>query len=144
MQQQLPLRLVKPSKNCLLLSWKLVTDDAPWAPRGMITGQNGGVPVHDGRMWILGGGFVGAGGTTLSSLKYDLAEQPRLEARKYFNDVRSSSDGAVWERHLEAAPWPARSYNDVAAWDGKLWILGGHCGEAVRDTTNSPSLACTR
>ena len=102
----------------------------------MITGQNGGGPVHDGRMWILGGGFVGAGGTTLSSLKYDLAEQPRLEARKYYNDVWSSSDGAVWERHLEAAPWPARSYNDVAAWDGKLWILGGHCGEAVRDKTD--------
>eukprot|EP01046_Picozoa_sp_COSAG06_P032010 COSAG06_NODE_3167_length_5740_cov_2.153342_1_plen_41_part_00 len=32
----------------------LVTDSAPWAPRGMITGSNGGVAVHNGRMWILG------------------------------------------------------------------------------------------
>lgn len=35
--------------------WTLVTDTAPWAPRGMITGANGGVAVHNGRMWILGG-----------------------------------------------------------------------------------------
>ena len=39
------------------LSWELVTDSAPWAPRGMITGANGGVPVLDDRMWILGGGI---------------------------------------------------------------------------------------
>ena len=41
---------------------ELVTDKAPWAPRGMITGANGGASVFDDRMWILGGGYVGAGG----------------------------------------------------------------------------------
>ena len=70
--------------------WDCVTEDAPWAPRGMITGANGGVPVHDGRMWILGGGYVDAGGTTLSSLRYDLQQQPRLQARLYYNDVWST------------------------------------------------------
>ena len=114
------------------VNWDRVTDNAPWAPRGMITGANGGVAVHDGRMWILGGGYVGAGGTTLSSLRYDLEEQPRLKARLYHNDVWSSADGHDWTQHLAegAAPWAARSYHDTAVWDGKLWVLGGHRGIA--------------
>ena len=37
-------------------SWELVTERAAWAPRGMITGANGGLPVHQGRMWVIGGG----------------------------------------------------------------------------------------
>ena len=114
------------------LRWELMTDDVPWAPRGMITGANGGVPVLDGRMWILGGGYVGMGGTTLSTLRYDLEQQPRLETRLFHNDVWSSADGREWICHLadRMAPWPARSYHDTAAWDGKLWVLGGHRGVA--------------
>ena len=114
------------------VQWELVTDKAPWAPRGMITGANGGVAAFEGRMWILGGGYVGSGGTTLSSLRYDLAEQPRLKSRLYHNDVWSSADGREWVCHLAEgeAPWPARSYHDTAVWDGKLWVLGGHRGIA--------------
>ncbi len=82
------------------LRWELVTDSAPWAPRGMITGANGGVPVFHDRMWILGGGYVGTGGTTLSSLRYDLQQQPRLKTRLYHNDVWSSADGREWTCHL--------------------------------------------
>ena len=37
------------------LNWEVVADNAPWAPRGMITGANGGVPVLHGQMWIIGG-----------------------------------------------------------------------------------------
>lgn len=114
--------------------WEQVTDSVPWAPRGMITGANGGVAVHDGRMWILGGGYVGSGGTTLSSLRYDLDEQPRLAARLYHNDVWSSSNGRDWTRHLAdgEAAWAARSYHDTAAWDGRLWVIAGHRGVADR------------
>ena len=114
------------------VNWEQVTDSAPWAPRGMITGTNGGVAVHDGRMWILGGGYVGSGGTTLSSLRYDLEAQPRLKARLYHNDVWSSANGHDWTRHLVEgeAPWAARSYHDTASWDDKLWVLGGHRGIA--------------
>ena len=116
------------------LSWERVTDDAPWAPRGMITGANGGVSVFDDRMWILGGGYVGAGGTTLSSLRYDVEQQPRLKARQYYNDVWSSANGREWICHLTQgeAPWPARSYHDTAVFNGKLWVLGGHRGVADR------------
>lgn len=49
--------------------WKLVTDKAPWAPRGMITGGNGGVAVHHGRMWILGGEILLSPIPTLISCK---------------------------------------------------------------------------
>tara|TARA_B100001123_G_scaffold168091_1_gene193435 strand:- start:179 stop:745 length:567 start_codon:yes stop_codon:yes gene_type:complete len=100
----------------------------------MITGANGGVSVFDDRMWILGGGYVGAGGTTLSSLRYDVEQQPRLKARQYYNDVWSSANGREWICHLTQgeAPWPARSYHDTAVFDGKLWVLGGHRGVADR------------
>ena len=127
-----PLRDVWRTQDCL--SWELVTNNAPWAPRGMISGANGGVPVLHDRMWILGGGYVGTGGTTLSSLRYDLEQQPRLKTRLYHNDVWSSADGREWTCHLAEgkAPWPARSYHDTAAWDGKLWVLGGHRGVADR------------
>ena len=81
-------------------------------------------------MWVIGGGYVGTGGTTLSSLRYSLAEQPRLTTREYHNDVWSSADGEHWRCHTEAAPWAARSYLDVAAFDGCLWVIGGHRGIA--------------
>lgn len=110
--------------------WTLVTDDAPWAPRGMITGSNGGVAVHNNRMWILGGGYVGPQGVTLSSLKYDLKAQPRMKERLYYNDVWSSGDGATWVRHLEHAPWCPRSYHDVAVFASRLWVIGGQYGVA--------------
>ena len=114
------------------VSWELVTDEAPWTPRGMITGANGGLPVLDDRMWIIGGGYIGTGGTLLSSLRCDLEEQPRLKTRTFENDVWSSADGREWTCHLEAgvAPWPGRSYHDTAAGDGKLWVLGGQRGVA--------------
>ena len=106
-------------------NWERVTDSAPWAPRGMITGANGGVAVHRGRMWILGGGYVGKNGVTLSSLKYDQELEPRYEEREYYNDIWSSADGKEWTLELAEAPWCTRHYHDVAVFDEKLWILGG-------------------
>eukprot|EP01052_Picozoa_sp_SAG31_P029798 SAG31_NODE_2996_length_4803_cov_8.948342_7_plen_284_part_00 len=110
--------------------WTLVTDSAPWGPRGMITGANGGVAVHQGMMWILGGGHVGPHGVSLSSLKYWLPDQPRMRDRLYYNDVWCSADGVEWTRRLERAPWDARSYHDVATFDGRLWVLAGCNTEA--------------
>ena len=89
-------------------AWECVTDAAPWAPRGMITGANGGVAVHRGKMWIMGGGHVGKNGVTLSSLKYDQELEPRYEERHFFNDIWSSSNGSDWELELAEAPWCPR------------------------------------
>jgi hypothetical protein len=77
----------------------------------------------DERILVWTGGYVGPEGVVLSSLKYDLAEQPRLKDRLYYNDVWSSADGSNWVRHIEHAPWCPRSYHDVAVFDNKLWVL---------------------
>jgi len=91
-------------------SWEQVTPVEPyWCARGMI----GGSAVLDGRMWILGGG------------RYDTPAHPR---RAFYNDVWSSADGVHWTCHTDAAPWTPRQYHDVAAFDGKLWVLEGYSG----------------
>ncbi len=87
--------------------WTLVADHCPWAPRGMI----GGSAVHDGRLWLLGGGT------------YDTPQTP---TRQFRNDVWCSEDGAHWQRVLSAAPWPPRQYHEVAVWDHRLWVLEGY------------------
>jgi hypothetical protein len=87
-------------------TWEKVSDNAPWAPRGLI----GGSAVFKGRMWILGGGT------------YDT---PAKRDRLFYNDVWSSADGVQWERHTEAAPWHPREYHDVAVFDDRLWVMEG-------------------
>ena len=91
--------------------WEKVSDEMPWAPRGMI----GGSVVFKGRMWLLGGGT------------YDTPQHPD---RIFYNDVWSSSDGVLWERHLEHAPWGPRQYHDVAVFDGQMWVMEG-CHKTV-------------
>ena len=90
------------------VEWRKITPEEPcWSARGMI----GGSAVHQGRIWILGGGT------------YDT---PTTPMRKFFNDVWSSADGVHWKQHLAEAPWHARQYHDVAVWDGRLWVMEGY------------------
>ena len=91
--------------------WEQVLPREPyWSARGMI----GGAAVHNGRIWILGGGT------------YDTPATPQ---RKFYNDVWSSADGVDWQCHTKAAPWTPRQYHDVAVWDGRLWVLEGYHGQ---------------
>ncbi|MGV3723203.1 MAG: hypothetical protein ACO1SX_20060, partial [Actinomycetota bacterium] len=99
--------------------WERVTPQEPyWPARGMI----GGVAVHQNRIWLLGGGT------------YDT---PKIPKRKFYNDVWSSADGVHWTQHTAAAPWAARQYHDVAAWDGRLWVLEGYAGANRNDVWHS-------
>ncbi len=101
------------------IHWTRIIPEQPsWSPRGMI----GGGAVHRGRMWILGGGT------------YDTPSQPQ---RQYFNDVWSSADGVRWQRHLEHAPWEGRQYHEVAAFDGRLWVLEGYARRNLNDVWHS-------
>ena len=87
--------------------WECVEACGPrWSPRGMI----GGAAVHQGRIWVLGGGT------------YDTPETP---TRGFCNDVWSSADGSHWVCHLAEAPWTPRQYHEVAVFDGRLWVLEG-------------------
>lgn len=83
------------------VSWKLVTPQAGWSPRGQIIGQ----VVYGGKMWIIGGGT------------YDV--------RTYLNDVWSSSDGATWTQVTSAAPWAGRQFHNVAVFADKMWVVAG-------------------
>lgn len=95
--------------------WEQLAPREPyWSPRGMI----GGAAVHNNRIWILGGGT------------YDT---PTTPARKFYNDVWSTADGANWQRHTAAAPWPPRQYHDVAVFDGQLWVCEGYDGRGNRN-----------
>ena len=118
-------------------SWELVAEDCPWAPRGMISGSNGGLAVKDDRLWLLGGGFVGPGGQVPDSkrvLGAGLEYNPETGAgRLQCNDVWSSPDGAAWTRHLERAPWAERHYHDTAVFDGRLWVIGGYNAVAASE-----------
>lgn len=102
------------------VDWQQVQPQEPyWPQRGMI----GGGAVFNDRMWILGGGT------------YDTPEHPQ---RQYFNDVWSSVDGAEWVCHVENAPWVPRQYHEVAVFDGKLWVMEGHCKGNRNDVWYSP------
>ena len=97
------------------VKWEQVKPKEPyWSARGMI----GGSAVHKGRMWILGGGT------------YDT---PKVKYRNFYNDVWSSADGVAWTRHVEKAPWEARQYHDVAAFDDRLWVMEGYEGKGNRN-----------
>jgi len=88
-------------------NWTRVLEHAPWSPRGMSSGP----AIFQDRMWILGGGT------------YDT---PTTPSRQFYNDVWSTPDGINWTCHTEHAAFPPRQYHEVAAWDGKLWVMEGY------------------
>jgi hypothetical protein len=81
--------------------WEQVTERAPWAPRAHHQAL-----VHDGRIWVLGGGnYV-----------------PNYCA---FNDVWYSEDGAHWTQATMAAAWEARLWFSSVSYRNRMWVLGG-------------------
>ncbi|MCX5659743.1 MAG: hypothetical protein NTW19_08490 [Planctomycetota bacterium] len=87
--------------------WTKILDHVPWAPRLLI----GGAAVHEGKLWIIGGGT------------YDTPKRPQ---RLYFNDVWNSPDGIHWTQVAKSSPWRERQMHDVAVFDGRLWVMGGY------------------
>ncbi len=82
-------------------AWKQETARAPWSPRAYHAAV-----VHDGKIWVLGGGnYV-----------------PKYHA---LNDVWCSSDGVSWERVTRKAPWQPRIWFSSVVYRDRLWVLGG-------------------
>jgi hypothetical protein len=73
--------------------------------------MSSGQAIFGDRMWIIGGGT------------YDTPTTPE---RKFYNDVWSTADGINWTCHTERAAFPPRQYHEVAAWDGKMWVMEGY------------------
>ena len=81
--------------------WKREVANAPWSPRAYHAAV-----VHDGKIWVLGGGnYV-----------------PRYHA---LNDVWCSSDGTHWEQVTEHAPWAPRIWFSAVVYRDRMWVLGG-------------------
>lgn len=82
-------------------TWTLATENAGWAPRAYHQAV-----VHDGKMWILGGGnYV-----------------PEYAAH---NDVWCSEDGVHWTNVTEHAPWSPRLWFSSVTYRDRMWVLGG-------------------
>jgi len=81
--------------------WQRATEHAGWSPRAYHAAV-----VHDGRIWVLGGGDY----------------RPHYRA---LNDVWSSGDGVHWTCATEAAPWHPRLWFSSVAYRDRIWVLGG-------------------
>jgi hypothetical protein len=109
-------------------SWECVTETAGWSPRAWV----GGSAVLHGRMWVIGGGFIGgfhAESGTVGYIQDTLIYEQSKPSRPSYNDVWSSSDGKEWRCHTEHAAFRRRHYHEIMAWDNKLWVLEGYNGE---------------
>lgn len=93
------------------VNWTLELAHAPWCGR-MIHHTP---VVLNGRMWLLGGGAMGAD------------YHPFVA----WNDVWSTTDGKNWERTVDRAPWPARIWGSSAVYRDRMWVIGGFRAEPV-------------
>lgn len=90
--------------------WEQVVPDAPasdtrWAGCGVMDGL---VEFH-GRLWLVG----------------CARERSDAVGHSMSNEVWSTTDGAVWQRH-EAPPWVGRIWHNVVVFDDKLFVLFGY------------------
>lgn len=83
------------------VNWEQIAKKPDWEER---EGQQ--VIEWQGKLWLLGGVNYFAG-------------------KKTFNDVWSSDDGIKWTEVTTHAPWESRWDDDIAVFDGKLWLAGG-------------------
>jgi len=78
---------------------------APWSARAAAA-----MAVFDGKLWLLGGG------------RYTIA----TGIWATYADAWHSADGQTWALALTGAASPAGRYGcAAAAYDGRLWLLGG-------------------
>lgn len=89
--------------------WTQVAEHAPWSPRAYHAAL-----VFDGKLWIIGGGNY----------------WPLPSAG---NDVWSSTDGRLWTRVTEHAPWPGRIWFSSVVYRDRMWILGGWSGNPSKN-----------
>jgi Kelch motif len=81
--------------------WTRETAQAPWSARAYHAAV-----VHDGKLWVLGGGnYV-----------------PKYHA---LNDVWSSADGKTWTRETSNAAWNPRLWFSSVVYRDRIWVLGG-------------------
>jgi len=95
-------------------NWTRATSNADWEARTSITPLT---LVYDDKIWILGG-----------YTKSDCGSGSR-----YCRDIWNSSDGEDWTEVTSLAEWTSRYYPSTAAYDNKLWVMGGYLESAYKD-----------
>jgi len=95
------------------VDWTEVAANAPWKPRAFHS-----VIVHNGRLWVIGGGHWG--------------KNPM-----FYRDVWSSLDGIKWTEHSSKGAWPGRIWATAASYKGLLWIMGGSIGPRGGSTNDT-------
>lgn len=98
-------------------SWKLVTEKAAWEPRALISG----FVVHDGAMWILGGGIR----EIVPFHPHGAVAETRID----YADVWRSTNGVDWENVTFKADWDARSHHSIIGYNGYIILNDGSVGK---------------
>lgn len=98
-------------------SWTLVTAKAAWEPRSLISG----FVVHDGAMWIVGGG--------IREIVPFSPHGPLADTRIDYADVWRSTDGIIWQNVTYKAGWAARTHHTVIGFDDHIILVGGSAGK---------------
>lgn len=96
--------------------WVAGTDSAPWGGRSYHAST-----VHRDRIWVVGGAGLAS---------------KDVMARRFRNDVWSSSDGVNWTPVAASAGWTARMGATVVSWNGQMWLLGGSVSSASSGPQN--------
>jgi len=89
-------------------NWTQIDTGASFSPR-----YNHRTIVHRGRMYVIGGITRRYEGTSSAYTEDSL------------NDVWSSEDGETWVQEAVSAPFSPRYDFAVAAFGGKVWVIGG-------------------
>jgi hypothetical protein len=136
--------------------WKLETLHAAWALRDGLTAL-----VHDAKLWVIGGGAVGAAQDAWFSpdgRRWTQAAAtlpwPRDVHTEIFpfegalwaivfaaeNQIWRTTDGVRWNRVAVDSPWGKMFHKDAVVFDGDIWVLGGadSNGDFVNDVWSSP------
>lgn len=90
------------------VSWTLVTEHAPWAPRNWCVAA-----VYAGRLWLIGG--------------YDNRNHRNL------GDVWTTTDGKQWTQFRSPTRFAPRHEITPYVFDGSLWVVAGNTWPVVND-----------
>jgi hypothetical protein len=96
------------------VNWRQETARAEWAPRIWASAV-----VYRGRIWLLGGHTRDESGATVTSAN--------------FNDVWTSTDGALWTRNQSAAIWNPRHEMSAYVFNDRIFIAGGFDGSVLHN-----------
>lgn len=126
--------------------WELLVESAPWTPRGWFSlisfdSRNPGDVSLGNRLWVFGGGVVGAGVAKMhpfSDVWYSRNGSDWIEASSDTSGVSTAEWGMVTQQNREVCT--GKWGHVVVAFHRNVSVVY-YCGATCMDTTNSTRLA---